>query len=654
MIELTDVHKTYRMGDVNVHALRGVSLTIEPGECVAIMGPSGSGKSTLLHVLGLLDVPDRGSYRLAGREVAQLDEDSLAALRGQVIGFVFQQFNLLPRTTALENVALPLLYGANGTTPARAQQLLQEVGLGERLSHRSNQLSGGQQQRVAIARALVNAPQLILADEPTGNLDSASAEDIMALLRDLNTRGITLVLVTHEPEIAAHAQRVIRMRDGRVQSDERRPSSMNRPHPMPTKAAVAADGRASWSVFLREMRAHFQQALRALLANRIRTALSMLGILIGVAAVVAMLALGGGARQSIETQLASMGSNLLVVRPGAHQVGGVALEAGAVTRLTLEDAEAIRSEVAAILRVAPSVSGRAQVTYGNKNWNTQVQGTTPDYAMVRASVPVIGRFFTAEEDRARVRVAVVGQTLVREVFGGASPLGETMMVNRVPFQVIGVLPEKGATTWRDQDDLIVIPLTTAMRRLLGKEYVDTIDVQVANAEALEPAQEAIRELVIRRHHLPPSRIDTFDIRNMAELQAALSETSRTMSWLLASIAAISLLVGGIGIMNIMLVSVTERTREIGLRKAVGAKRRDILSQFLIEALVISIAGGAVGIVLGWAITFAMATLAGWATALSVWSIALAVGFSAAVGIVFGLWPARKAASLNPIDALRYE
>ncbi|PIQ83410.1 MAG: MacB family efflux pump subunit [Candidatus Omnitrophica bacterium CG11_big_fil_rev_8_21_14_0_20_63_9] len=650
MIELSGVHKTYQMGDIEVRALRGVSLTIEPGEFVAIMGPSGSGKSTLMHVLGLLDVPDGGSYRLAGREISRLSEDELAAVRSRTIGFVFQQFNLLPRTTAIENVAMPLLYSSNGSTPATADTLLRDVGLGERMTHRPNQLSGGQQQRVAIARALINHPQLIFADEPTGNLDSSSAQDIMVLLQTLNQRGITLVIVTHEPDVAAKAQRIIRMRDGVIQSDER----VGGPFGVSAAPAASVAEVPTGHLTARELRAHVRQAVRALMANRVRTILSMLGILIGVAAVVAMLALGSGARESIETQLASMGSNLLVVRPGSRQVRGVALEAGAVTRLTLEDAVQIGRTIPTVTQVAPTVSGRGQVGFGNKNWSTQVQGTTPEFAAIRAAMPVVGRFFTEEEERMRARVAVVGQTVVRELFGDANPLGESMTINRVPFQVIGVLPEKGATTWRDQDDVIVIPLSTAMRRLLGKDYVDSIDVEVSEASQLEATQDAIEALIIREHRLPPARQETFEVRNMAEIQAALSETSRTMSWLLASIAAISLLVGGIGIMNIMLVSVTERTREIGLRKAVGARRRDILAQFLIEAVVISLAGGMAGILLGWMITLGMAMLAGWATTLSFWSIALAVSFSAGVGIAFGFWPARKAAALNPIDALRYE
>lgn len=648
MIEVSGITKTYKMGENVVHALRGVSLTIEDGDFVAIMGPSGSGKSTLAHILGLLDVPNAGSYKLNGKEVSQLTEDELAVLRREEIGFIFQQFNLLPRMSALENVALPLLYSKKTGDPNLPANLLTRVGLGPRSGHRPNELSGGQQQRVAIARALVNTPRMILADEPTGNLDSASEKDIMAALKELNAHGITIVMVTHEDEIGRQAKRLIRMRDGAIQSDERLSALSSEAPPSPESA------KAQTAVSSIEIFEHLRQGFKTLAANKIRTGLSMLGILIGVAAVVAMLALGHGAQKAIESQLASLGSNLLVLRAGAVRVGGVAQEAGATTRITPEDATAIKDKVTGVRAVAANVNGRGQVTYLNKNWSTQVLGVTEDYPRMRAAEPQVGRFFTDDENMRRSRVAVIGATIVRELFGQANPIGETIKINKNSFQVIGILPEKGATGWRDQDDIIVIPLFTAMHRLLGKDYVDSIDIEVSDAGRTEEVEDAVVDLMKSRHRVAPSNEDAFNVRNMADIQAALSQSSQTMGALLASIAAISLLVGGIGIMNIMLVSVTERTKEIGLRKAIGARRNDILLQFLAESVVVSVVGGLLGVALGWAITVALSLLAGWATSISSQSVLLAFFFSAFIGIVFGIYPAKKASQLHPIDALRFE
>ena len=652
MIELKNISKTYRIGEVDVPALKDISLKISSGEFVAIMGPSGSGKSTLLHILGLLDRADRGSYYLIGKDVSTLSQEELAAFRNEFIGFVFQMFNLLPRLKARENVSLPLVYSSDlkNRKFSSPEDLLRTVGLGDRIEHNPNELSGGEQQRVAIARALVKNPKIILADEPTGNLDSSSAQELLKILKNLNDSGITIIMVTHEEELTRGAKRIIKLLDGKIVSDEYltgKPDTISEERGEPSP-----DLKIHHFDFFR-LKNYFSQAMRSLLSNKSRSFLSVLGILIGVAAVIAMLALGTGAREDIKKRLASLGSNLLTVRPAWHRLRGVALEAGTVTRLTIGDANEIK-RIALVKRVSPSVSGRAQVVYGNKNWNTRITGVTPEYPFIRASQAHEGRFFNNVEMITRSKVALLGKTVVRELFGDENPVGEYVKINRINFRVIGTLPEKGATGWRDRDDEIILPLNTAMYRLLGKKYVDHIDVEVEDEKEMEKVEEEIKKLIILRHNIPSGKEDTIEVRNMAEIQEAVSSTVKTFAWLLGSIAFISLLVGGIGIMNIMLISVTERTREIGLRKAIGANNQDILSQFIIEAIAICLVGGILGILFGGAISGGLSKFAGWSTKVSVGAVLLAFLFSVGIGLFFGLWPARKASLLSPIDALRYE
>jgi macrolide transport system ATP-binding/permease protein len=636
VIKLENITKTYRNGHLAVEVLHGIDLEIRAGEFVAIMGASGSGKSTLMNILGCLDRPSTGRYLFNGQDVGQLGRDELARLRREAFGFVFQSYNLIPTASAARNVEVPAVYAGVPAAErrARAERLLGMLGLGERLGHRPSQLSGGQQQRVSIARALMNGGQIILADEPTGALDSKSGKEVMALLHELSAKGHTIIVITHAREVAAQAHRVIEIADGHVVSD---------PGPGSGQGKLVDRTRTEPSLLPGLVEAG-KAAAAALRANVFRTALTLLGIVIGVGSVIAMLAVGNGAKQQVLDRISGMGTNLLLVRPGAPNQRG----AGGIATLVPDDARAIGA-LPNVLAAVPEQGGSATARYGGTDYQTQVNATGADFTLARAWPVARGLFFSEEDVRSYAAVAVLGQTVARTLFGDESPLGKHIVLNNTLFQVIGVMGERGASpTGQDQDDVVFVPVSTGSMRLFGQRHVRSVTVAVDDVAQIDNTQDAVATLLEARHR----KVD-FQIRNMASLLETAVETQNTLTVLLGSIAAISLLVGGIGVMNIMLVSVTERTREIGIRMATGARMRDILQQFLGEAIAVSALGGLIGVVGGIGAAAAIAAI-GTPVQVTAGPVLLAFGCAFATGLLFGYMPARKAARLDPVAALSSE
>jgi macrolide transport system ATP-binding/permease protein len=644
LIELKELTKAYQTAGLAVKVLHGVTLDIDEGEYVAIMGQSGSGKTTLMNLIGCLDTPTSGTYRFDGEDVSRFDSDRLALLRRDTFGFIFQRYNLLADATATENVEIPAIYAGIGASErtARAHEILSTLGLAGRLEYRPHQLSGGQQQRVSVARALMNGGRVILADEPTGALDSKSGEEVMALLRDLNRSGHTIILITHDPSLARHAARLIEIKDGVIVADSGRPRRLAPDGADGPRVRRPARGSA---VLLPDILEAVRMAMRSLRTNLFRTALTLLGIVIGVGSVVSMLALGDGSKQAVLSRIEAMGTDLLLIRPGAR---GVRISGEPVTLLP-RDADAI-SELPNVAQAVPEYTAGATLRAGSADYVSTVNSTSAAYPLARKWKVARGTFFSDGDVKSYAPVAVLGQTAAANLYApGFDPIGSYLWVNNIPFQVIGVMGPKGASaSGSDMDDVLFIPITTGRMRLFGRNYVRSIIVQVADVKQMDATQRAIAALLTARH----KRLD-FQVRNMADVLETAAETQNTLTFLLGSIAAISLLVGGIGVMNIMLVSVTERVREIGIRMATGARKLHILLQFNTEALVVCSVGGALGVLGGLAVT-QLARELGHPVVFSLAPVVLAFGSAFATGLLFGYLPARKAAAMDPVVALSAE
>ncbi|WP_347460903.1 MacB family efflux pump subunit [Acinetobacter sp. ANC 7454] len=651
LLEVKNLIREFPAGESTVQILKGVNLEIYPGELVAIVGQSGSGKSTLMNILGCLDKPTSGSYKVKGRETRELEADELAQLRREYFGFIFQRYHLLGDLNAAGNVEVPAIYaGADANERhERAVKLLTDLGLGEKTQNRPSQLSGGQQQRVSIARALMNGGDVILADEPTGALDKNSGIEVMRILRELNAKGHTIILVTHDHNVAKNATRIIEISDGNIISDQPNIPEIDDGFEKQTLASNQQKKISSWRSAVDRLGEAFRMALLAMNAHRMRTFLTMLGIIIGIASVVSVVALGNGSQKQILENISSLGTNTITVFQG-RGFGDNSRSSQAKT-LIPADADAL-AEQPYVDGVSPSVNSSVTGRFKEIEASTTVNGVSEDFFYVKGMTFKSGQPFDKESVREQAQDVVIDTNTQKTFFtDGSNPIGQVILLGSVPSRIIGIVDAQAGMMGSNDTLNVYLPYSTVMSRMLGQSNVRQIIVRIKDEYPSAAAENAILNLLVQRHGAQ----DVFT-QNADSIRETIQQTTQTMTLLISAIAVISLVVGGIGVMNIMLVSVTERTQEIGVRMAVGARQSDILQQFLIEAVLVCILGGILGVLLSLGIGQLITKFAGgsFQMAYSTTSIVAAFVCSSLIGIVFGFIPARNAARLNPVDALSRE